>query len=160
MTTLDEKFWVATAFILFVSLVYKMLKRIIIAGLDSKISDIKYDLNRAEQLKIEAQDILQEVKIKEEALAKDAEKIILNANTRIKNLEKQSEKNIIEEIQKKTLTIKKGFKIEKDIFITQLSQNIINEVFTAVEAVVKKQKSEFVDNYTHTTIEELKQKNL
>ncbi|MBT4921673.1 MAG: hypothetical protein HON23_01510 [Rickettsiales bacterium] len=160
MIVFDEKLWVATAFILFIIFVYKILKNLIVAGLDSKISAIKEDLNRSEQLKAEAEDILKEVRVKEKNLAQDAKKIIVTAGTKIKNLEKLSEEHIAEEIKQKTLSVKKGFQSEKDIFFKQLSQNIVDNVFKAVEAITVKQKAEFIDDYTNKSVEELKQKNL
>ncbi|MBL4590219.1 MAG: hypothetical protein JKY11_09110 [Alphaproteobacteria bacterium] len=75
--------WVLVSFVLFIALAYKKGKQSILSGLDSKIEKIKSDLDAAEKLRIEAQEIL----AKYQRQHREADK---EAKTLVKSAEKQA----------------------------------------------------------------------
>ena len=60
----SETFWVAIAFFIFVSLSFKKGKKILIESLDKRIEEIKKRINEAKELKIDAENNLNEAKKK------------------------------------------------------------------------------------------------
>ena len=88
--TIDATFWVAIAFIIFITvLVYLKVPQKINSLLNIMIEDIKKELNEAEKLKKEAKNLLNESQEKLENSQKENEQIIKNAR-------EESEKLIIE----------------------------------------------------------------
>lgn len=58
---MDESFWVAVSFVVFLYFAYRPIKKAIINSLDAKIKDIKESLAQTEKLKAEAKELLDEV---------------------------------------------------------------------------------------------------
>lgn len=55
MNFLDESFWLACSFIIFVYLIYRPAKKAILNSLDTKISEVQEKILKAEKLKEDAQ---------------------------------------------------------------------------------------------------------
>ena len=88
--TIDATFWVAIAFIIFITvLVYLKVPQKINSLLNIMIEDISNELNEAEKLRKESKNLLNESQEKLENAQKESEQII-------KNAQKESEKLIIE----------------------------------------------------------------
>ncbi|MBL6784797.1 MAG: hypothetical protein ISQ32_00660 [Rickettsiales bacterium] len=158
MISFNETFWVAAAFVIFVGLIYKIIKNAILNALDNKISAVKDSINEAEKIKLEAEKILQEVKEKEKAINLQADKIVDNAKTRIKVLEENSTNKIEKEIKRKSVSVKQNFEYDKNNFMKKLTKNIVDDVFDIVEGTLKKQDKKFAQNFSDNNIKELKNK--
>ena len=94
----DPKFWLLISFITFIILMIKPFKSMMIGGLDSKIAEIKENINKSLESFTEAEAKLKDAEKQTEDLSNKIDEIIVNAK-------KQSEsisKNIID---KTTLTI-------------------------------------------------------
>lgn len=61
MTFLDERFWLAVSFVIFVYLAYRPVKKAILASLDNKIIKIQAEMNQAQALNSEARALLDQV---------------------------------------------------------------------------------------------------
>jgi len=93
----DSTLWVAVSFIVFIVLVYRPLKKIIIDSLDKKILELKSQLDESKKLKKEAEELLNEHILKDKKNQK-----------RIENLKTQT----------KTESLKIKEKIEDDLNFT------------------------------------------
>ena len=71
----DPQFWVAVSFFLFILAIFNPVRKVLVASLDSQINDIKLKIDEAQNLKIEAQKTLSELKTRE-----------AEVNTEIQNL--------------------------------------------------------------------------
>ena len=58
----DPQFWVLIAFIIFIGIIFNPIRKILLASLDSKINDIKENIDQAEKLKNDTQQTLSEIK--------------------------------------------------------------------------------------------------
>ena len=58
----DPQFWVLVAFIIFIVIVFKPVRSILILGLDRRIKEIKDNIQKAETIKNESQQTLSEIK--------------------------------------------------------------------------------------------------
>ena len=75
----DPTFWVLIAFVIFIALIAKPLGRGAGAALDKRADKIKADLDEAERVRVEAQELLASYQKKQREAARDAEDIIAAA---------------------------------------------------------------------------------
>ena len=75
----DPTFWTAVAVVLFIALVAKPVSRMATKALDERAEKIKAELDEAERLRNEAQDLLAQYQRKQRDAAKEAEAIIEHA---------------------------------------------------------------------------------
>lgn len=83
---LDEKFWLAVSFIIFLYFAYRPIKRAILTSLDAKITDIKTQILEAETLKKEATLLLERTKEEVTKLAYIQEKMLSEAKKATQNM--------------------------------------------------------------------------
>ena len=83
----SETFWVAVAFFIFVALIFKKAKKILIESLDKRIEEIKKRVNEAKELKKDAENNLNEANKNLKNMMNDKKRIIKEANEEAKNLE-------------------------------------------------------------------------
>lgn len=95
----DPKFWLLVSFIIFVILMIKPFKGMMIGGLDSKISEIKQNINKSLESFNEAEKKLKNAERQTNDLSSKINEIIKNAESQADSISK----NIIE---KTTQTIK------------------------------------------------------
>jgi F-type H+-transporting ATPase subunit b len=143
----DPTFWVLVAFIGFISvLVYLKVPGMVINGLDARAKKIKADLEEAEALLKEAQDLLASYQKKQREAAdeaqeiqarakEEAERIVENGRTRLKDSlqrrEKlamdritQAEASAVDEIRARTVDI--ALDATRDLLAGNLSYNKAN----------------------------------
>ena len=120
----DATFWVAIAFIIFITvLVYLKVPQKINSLLNIMIEDIKNELNEAEKLKKESKNLLNESQEKLENAQKENEQIIRNAR-------EESEKLIIEINNKFFQTLENRKKITEQK-IVQMKEDAIKSIKNA-----------------------------
>ncbi|MDH5748731.1 MAG: F0F1 ATP synthase subunit B [Rhodospirillales bacterium] len=71
----DPSFWVAVAFVIFIVAIFKPVSRMATGSLDQRADDIRADIEEAERLREEAQELLATYERKQRQAAKDAEEI-------------------------------------------------------------------------------------
>ena len=82
----DATFWVAISFAIFcLIIIYKKIPQVINNLLDSKINEIKSEIDNAKNLKNESQQLLQKYKTKIEEANIEAGKIINNEKKDLRN---------------------------------------------------------------------------
>lgn len=109
--TIDATFWVAVSFIIFVGLIiYFKIPLQVKSYLDENINNIKNQINDAEDLKMEAKNILSdhekklsnsksEIKVMVDKANEDAEKNIIKTNTNFHNIMENRKKNTEDRIR-------------------------------------------------------------
>ena len=75
----DPTFWVAIAFVLFVIAVFKPIRSAMLGGLDEKIAEIRQEVEEAEKLREEAQNLLASYQRQQRQALQDAENIVIRA---------------------------------------------------------------------------------
>ena len=75
----EPEFWTGLAFIIFVVLMFKPLKKALLAGLDSRIEQIRSEVEEAQRLREEAQTLLASYQRKQREAAQEAEEIVKQA---------------------------------------------------------------------------------
>lgn len=97
----DTNFWVLISFTLFVVLVFKAAKTAILGKLDGRIAQIRTDIETAENLRVEAQELLAQYQRKQRDAQNEAETIIANARNHATEIRKTAEAELNEMIDRK-----------------------------------------------------------
>lgn len=129
----DPQFWVAIAFAVFLIAIFNPIRKILGSSLDTKIKEIKNNIEEAESLKSETQVTLSEIKKRQNDVQLEIKTIHSNAKEKIAILESQAKEKLNEQISKRELLA--TTKIEQMIKDTNTSiQQHITQ--TSIEAAV------------------------
>ncbi len=152
--TIDATFWVAIAFIIFITvLVYLRIPQKINSSLNIMIEDIKNELNEAEKLKKESKNLLNGSQEKLENAQKESEQIINNAH-------KESEKLIIE-INNKFFQTSENKKKITEQKIVQMRKDAIKSIKdAAVKISIKSAKKLIKTSVNKSKLNALFEENL
>ena len=135
----DPKFWLTVSFILFVILMIKPFKSMMIGGLDQKIEEIKSNINSSLKSFSEAEVKLKEAEKKTEDLDNKIQELLNSAKSQAETISKNivdktsqtissKEKNSLERIKQIEISaiqsIKKQASIELNSMITNYLANL------------------------------------
>lgn len=90
----DAHTWVLFSFLVFVAIMWKYAKDQILAVLDRRIETIRKEIERAESLRVESQELLAQYQRKQRDASEEAAEIIAAAHTHAAEIKKQAEKDI------------------------------------------------------------------
>lgn len=102
----DTSIWVLASFIVFCFIMWKYAKDKFLALLDDRINEIKKEIETAESLRIEAQELLAQYQRKQRDSKKEADQIIATAKQHAKQIKKNAEAEL-EEMAKRRETLHK-----------------------------------------------------
>ena len=97
----DTGIWVALSFLVFVVLAYVVGRKSVTGKLDSHIDEIKSEIENAERLRVEAQELLAQYQRKQADADKEAEEIIARAKEQAKASQKQADIELKEIMQRR-----------------------------------------------------------
>lgn len=90
----DTGIWVAFSLIVFVIVAYKMGKKSVLGGLDARIAEVKSEIENAERLRVEAQELLAQYQRKQRDAEKEADEILSRAKEQAAQLKKTAETDL------------------------------------------------------------------
>ena len=135
----DPKFWLLISFIGFIILMIKPFKTMMIGGLDSKISEIKENINKSLESFTEAEAKLKDAEKQTEDLSNKIDEIIVNAKKQSESISKNivdkttltiqsKEKNSIDRIKQLELSAVQSIKNQASIELNKLIFNYFSEI--------------------------------
>lgn len=92
----DTGLWVTISFVVFAVIAFKLGRKSVIGGLDGKINEIKSEIENAERLRVEAQELLAQYQRKQRDAEKEAGDILSRAKEQAKQLKKTAETDLAE----------------------------------------------------------------
>lgn len=87
----DTNFWVLISFLIFVVGVFVYGRKAILGSLDSKIDAIKTELEEAERIRVDAQELLAEYQRKHKDAMNEADKIVAEAKKHAESIREKAE---------------------------------------------------------------------
>ncbi len=102
----DSNIWLAFSFILFVYALYKLAWPLIIASLDARIETIKSDIKTAENLRVEAQELLAQYQRKHRDSVEQANKIRREAEEHAAKIREHAETELDHMIERREKQLK------------------------------------------------------
>ena len=97
----DPQFWVFIAFIIFIGVMIKPVRKILLINLGDKIQEIKDSIDQAEKIKNDAQLTLSEVKKRQNEVKGEIDLIEQEAKEKITIIEKNAHTKLIDQINKR-----------------------------------------------------------
>ena len=157
----DPRFWVFIAFIIFIGVMIKPVRKILLINLGDKIQEIKDSIDQAEKIKNDAQLALSEIKKRQNEVKGEIDLIEQEAKEKITIIEKNAHTKLIDQINKRNalasvkidqMTRDANTEIQKHITQIAISatvnilekklndkekQNLINQSVNELESVLK-----------------------
>jgi len=96
----DPTFWVLVAFVIFVIAVYKPIRGALLGGLDSRIAEIRQEVEEAEKLREEAQSLLAKYQRQQRQALQDAETIVARARESAERHRAEAEESMKEMVRR------------------------------------------------------------
>ncbi len=90
----DPTFWVAVSFVILIGAAGRQIYRAITGGLDKRAAEIRRQLDEAEQLRVEAQNMLAEYKRKQRDAEKEAQEMLEHARVESQRLREKVEEDL------------------------------------------------------------------
>ena len=97
----DPQFWVFIAFIIFIGVMIKPVRKILLVNLGDKIQEIKDSIDQAEKIKNDAQLALSEIKKRQNEVRREIDLIEQEAKEKITMIEKTAHTKLIDQIKKR-----------------------------------------------------------
>ena len=137
----DSTFWVAISFVIFFGvLIYFKIPRKINEALDTKISEIKNELDESEKLRIETKKLLEDSQSKLSSAVKESKKIIDQAKNDSEKMVSELELKFENSAKiKKELSLSK-IKQMKDEAVREIKNTSVDVAFSALENLIKNLK--------------------
>ena len=135
----DPKFWLLISFIVFVILMIKPFKSMMIGGLDSKIEEIKQNIDKSLESFTEAEEKLKDAEKRTLDLSNKVDEIISNARSQAESISKNiidktnqtvksKEKNSIDRIKQIELSAIQSIKSQASIELNAIIKNYFSNL--------------------------------
>ena len=135
----DPKFWLLISFIVFVILMIKPFKSMMIGGLDSKIEEIKQNIDKSLKSFTEAEEKLKDAEKRTLDLSNKVDEIISNAKSQAESISKNiidktrqtvnsKEKNSIDRIKQIELSAIQSIKSQASIELNTIIKNYFSNL--------------------------------
>ena len=144
----DEAFFVAISFFIFVALVAKPMARFIRSGLDTRAAKIQKELDEAIELKEEAQALLASYQRKYKKALEEADDIIAHAKKEARRMIEVAKGELEDSLDKRTQMAEQK--------IAQAEARVIQEIQdNAVDVTISAARTLIVENLSNEAAEEL-----
>ena len=152
----DPQFWVFIAFIIFIGVMIKPVRKILSINLGDKIQEIKDSIDQAEKLKNDAQLALSEIKKRQNEVKGEIDLIEKEAKEKITMIEKNAYTKLIDQINKRNaLASVKIDQITRDAN-TEIQKHITQIAISAtVNILEKKLNDKEKQNLINQSVNEL-----
>lgn len=132
----DPTFWVAIAFACFVLLVFKPLSKFAASALDSRAEKIKEELDEAEKLRNEAQDLLAQYQRKQRDASKEAEEIIQHAKDEAERMDREGRARLSAALERREKLAMDRIQLAEQQAVERVRNQAIAVAISAAESVL------------------------
>ena len=132
----DPEFWVLVAVAIFVGLVWKPAKRILIGGLDDRTARIRQELEAARNLREEARRALAEYQAKQRDAAVEAEQIVAHARAEAERIAAQSARDLDEMLQRRRRLAEERIAQEEAKAVAEIRGVAVDVAISAARRVI------------------------
>lgn len=130
--------WIAFSFAIFCALAFKFAGKKVTGTLDAKIAQIKADIETAERLKKEAQDLLADFQTKQRDAEANAAKIIEEAKASALAVHKMAERDLAETMERREAQLADRLKRIEEKAIADIQNHAADLAIQATHEIVTK----------------------
>ena len=152
----DPRFWVFIAFIIFIGVMIKPVRKILSVNLGDKIQEIKDSIDQAEKIKNDAQLTLSEIKKRQNEVKGEIDLIRQESKEKISIIEKNAHTKLKDQINKRNALA--SIKIDQMIrdANTEIQKHITQIAISAtVDILEKKLNNQEKQNLINQSVNEL-----
>ena len=128
--------WVAISFVIFAVFAFKLGRKSILNGLDARINEVKDEIDTAERLRVEAQELLAQYQRKQRDAEKEAGKIISSAQKQAELIAKTSEAELNETITRREAQLTERLKRLEDNAVAEIKSHAADIAVAATTEVI------------------------
>ncbi|HBR69727.1 MAG TPA: hypothetical protein DEA55_10175 [Rhodospirillaceae bacterium] len=132
----DEHTWLVISFVAFLAVAWRFGKDAILKVLDGRIAEIKKEIQTAETLRIEAQELLAQYQRKHRDAMKDAEKIIADAKKGAEASRKEAEAALAQSMERREAQLQERIKRMEQAAISEIQSYAADLAMKAASKIV------------------------
>lgn len=132
----DANFWLCGSFIIFAAVCYRFGKDTFLNLLDTRIAGIRKEIREAENLRIEAQELLAQYQRKHRDALKEAEKIISNAEKHAIEIRKRAEAELAETMERREEQFKERMKNMERAAMDEIQSYVADLSIQATQRII------------------------
>lgn len=131
--------WFFVSFFIFLAIAVKAGKGAIIKALDGRIEDIRKSIEDAENLRVEAQELLAQYQRKHKDAVKDAEAIVKNAEAQAADIRAKAEAELDEQLARREKQLQDRLKRMENAATEEIRQYAANLALNATAEIIANQ---------------------
>ncbi len=155
----DTNTWVFISFAIFAVVAYKLGRKSVLTTLDDKITRIKYEIDTAENLRVEAQELLAQYRRKQREADTEAKKIINTATDHAKTIQKKAESQLDESVERREKWLAQRLKRMEEDAVAEMKEKATELAIEATkEIMLQKLDKDTHSKFVEQTISNLPKK--
>lgn len=152
----DTSLWVALSFLLFAVCAYKLGGKKVTKSLDERIAEIKREIETAESLRIEAQELLAQYQRKQRDAESEANEIVNAAQKQVAKIRETAEAEITEMAERREAQLAERLKRIEDKALADIQNHAAAMAVEAARQIIEQTMDEkTAANLTQTAISDL-----
>lgn len=128
--------WVAISFIVFITVAFKLSRKSVLGALDSRIDEVKNEIETAERLRVEAQELLAQYQRKQRDAEKEANEIIAHAKSQAEQMAKTSEAELEETLSRRETQLTERLKRLEESAISEIQSHAAELTVAATTEII------------------------
>jgi len=132
----DVEFWLVIAVAIFIAVVWKPAKRLLIGGLDARAERIREELTAASNLREEAERTLQSYRTRQQEAAQEAEQIIAHAKSEAERIAAESARQLEESLRRRQLLAEERIAQEEARALAEIRGVTVDVAISAARRVI------------------------
>ena len=132
----DPEFWLTIAVLIFIGVVWKPAKRLLIGGLDARAARIRQELDSARNLREEAERALASYQLKQREGLAEAEAIIAHAKAEAERIAAQSARDLEETLKRRQRLAEERIAQEEARALAEIKSVTVDVAISAARRVI------------------------
>ena len=132
----DPEFWLTIAVLIFICVVWKPAKRLLIGGLDARAARIRQELDAARNLREEAERALASYQLKQREGLAEAEAIIAHAKAEAERIAAQSARDLEETMKRRQRLAEERIAQEEARALAEIKSVTVDVAISAARRVI------------------------
>lgn len=132
----DTYIWVTISFVVFVYFAFKLGRKSILDGLDGRINEIKTEIDTAERLRVEAQELLAQYQRKQRDAEKESKDILKQAKSQAKQFTKTAETDLSELMKRRENQLTERLRRLEENAITEIQSHAADLAVAATTEMI------------------------
>ncbi len=138
----DTNIWVVFSFLLFVFVAYKVGGKAVTGGLDARIAEIKREIEVAESLRIEAQELLAQYQRKQRDAEKEAAEIVASAERQVAKIRETAEAEMTDAAERREAQLAERLKRIEDKAMADIQNHAATMAVEAARQIIAQSMDE------------------